>query len=64
MPVGRHVAAEGVGVDGAVLALEEVGVHRLVGEVEGEGTLPRALDERTGPLVQEIGDVARARRAR
>ena len=45
----RHVAAERVGVDGAVLALEHVGVHRLVRQVQGEGPLARALDERAGP---------------
>ena len=59
--LGQHVAAHAGEVDGAVLLLLHVGMHRLVREEQRERLVALARDELGRALVQQVGDVARAR---
>jgi hypothetical protein len=47
VPLGRHAAAEALGVEGPVLPLDEVRVDRLVGEEQAKGRLRRRATNAT-----------------
>lgn len=58
MTFGGQISSQGGKVDGTVLGLEEVGMHRLVGEKERQGPVVRWLDKSHRASIEEIGDIA------
>src|SRR5215813_7873680 len=54
-PAGSFQRGE---IDGAILRLEEVRMHRLVRQKERKGPVVRFLDKGHGTVIKEIGDVA------
>ena len=58
MAFGGQVSPQRGEIDGAILRLEEVGMHRLVRQKERKGPVVRFLDKGHGAGIEEIGDVA------
>ena len=59
VPRSRDVPAIALRVERSIVPLHDVGVDRLVGQVEQEGMLVLALDEPDRPVGQQVGGVAR-----